>query len=94
MSPSSLTAPAVARQRADNTATSVASLAVPWMTPPPVSLVLRNRSGRSSNSAIQSTTRSSNSVQAGDVTQLIPLTPSPADSSSPRIAAWELFAGK
>jgi hypothetical protein len=87
VSPSLLTAAPVARQRAESTATSVASLAVPWITPPPASLVLWKRAGRSSSSAIQSTTRSSSSVHAGEVTQLNPLTPSPADSSSPRIAA-------
>ena len=36
VSPSVLTAPPVARHRADRMATSVASLAEPWITPPPV----------------------------------------------------------
>ncbi len=38
MSPSAFTAPRVARKRADRIATRVASLAVPWITPPPLSL--------------------------------------------------------
>ena len=75
-------------------ATSVASLAVPWITPPPVVLVDRNRSGRSSSSCIQSSISVSTSVHAGDVTQLIPWTPRPADSSSPRIDGNEVFDGK
>ena len=41
VSPVVLTAPAVARQRAARIATSAASLAEPWMTPPPRSLVDR-----------------------------------------------------
>ena len=45
VSPSALTAPAVARQRAARIATSTASLAEPWITPPPCSLVERNRVG-------------------------------------------------
>ena len=36
VSPSALTRPPVARHRADRIATSVASLAEPWITPPPV----------------------------------------------------------
>ncbi len=75
-------------------ATSVASLAEPWMTPPPVALVERNAAGRSSNSAIQSSISVSSSVQAGEVTQLMPCTPRPADSSSPRIDGYETFDGK
>ena len=39
VSPSRFTAPSDARHRADSTATSVASLAEPWITPPPVALV-------------------------------------------------------
>ena len=38
VSPSALTRPPVARQRADRIATSVASLAEPWITPPPASV--------------------------------------------------------
>ncbi len=94
MSPSWFTAPPVARQRAARTATRVASLAVPWITPPPVALSERNRSGRPSSSCIQSITSVSSSVHAGDVTQLIPWTPSPADSSSPRIDGYVVFDGK
>ena len=41
----------VARQRADRIATSVASLAEPWITPPPESSVERNRSGSASSSS-------------------------------------------
>ena len=94
VSPSWLTAPAVARHRAERIATSVASLAVPWITPPPVSLVDRNASGRSSSSCIQSSISVSTSVHAGEVTQLIPCTPSPADSSSPRIDGNDVLDGK
>ena len=75
-------------------ATSVASLAEPWMTPPPVGLVERKWSGRSSSSAIQSSISVSSSVHAGDVTQLMPCTPSPAHSSSPRIDGYDVFDGK
>ena len=89
-----LTAPPVARQRAARIATSVASLAEPWITPPPSGLSLRKRSGRPSSSTIQSSTSDSSSVQAGDVTQLMPCTPSPAASSSPRIDAYDVFDGK
>ena len=94
VSPSVLTAPSVARQRAARIATSTASLAEPWITPPPCSLVERNRSGRSSSSIIQSSISVSSSVHAGEVTQLMPCTPSPADSSSPRIDEYDVFAGK
>jgi hypothetical protein len=66
---------------------SVASLAEPWMTPPPATLVLRNFSGSPSNSCIQSIIRVSTSVQAGLVTQLIPCTPRPEAARSPRMAA-------
>ncbi len=85
MSPSALTAPAVARHRAEQIATRTASLADPWITPPPLALVEANRSGRPSSSTIQSSTNVSSSVHAGDVTQLMPCTPKPAASSSPRI---------
>ena len=74
-------------------ATSVASLAEPWITPPP-SPVERNRAGSASSSCIQSSISVSTSVHAGDVTQLIPWTPSPAAASSPRIEAYEMLAGK
>jgi hypothetical protein len=67
-----LTAPPVARHLADRIATSVASLAVPWITPPPLSLVEWNRSGRPSSSSIQSSINVSTSVHAGEVTQLMP----------------------
>ena len=72
----------------------MASLADPWITPPPDGLSERNRSGRSSSSAIQSSISVSTSVQAGDVTQLMPCTPSPAVSSSPRIDGYDVFDGK
>ena len=75
-------------------ATSTASLAEPWITPPPCSLVPRNVSGRPSSSTIQSSISASSSVQAGDVIQLMPCTPSPAVSSSARIDGNELFEGK
>ena len=94
MSPSALTAPPLARHRAARIAVSVASLAEPWMTPPPVALSERKRSGRPSSSTIQSSTSVSSSVHAGDVTQLIPWTPSPAASSSPRIDGYVVFDGK
>ena len=64
-------------------ATSVASLAVPWMTPPPAGEVERKDSGSPMSSASQSSTRVSSSVQEGPVDQSIPCTPRPADSSSP-----------
>ena len=73
---------------------SVASLAVAWITPPPLELFERNESGRPSSSTIQSRTWVSSSVAAGLVIQLIPFTPSPAASSSPRIDGYEEFAGK
>ena len=75
-------------------ATSVASLAEPWITPPPAALSERKRSGRSSSSTIQSSISVSSSVHAGDVTQLMPCTPSPAASSSPRIDGYDVFDGK
>ena len=92
VSPSWFTWPPVACQRADRMATSAASLAVPWITPPPSSE--RKRAGRPSSSCIQSSTSVSSSVHAGDVTQLIPCTPRPADSSSPRIDGYVVFDGK
>ena len=45
VSPSRLTAPPVARQRAERIATSAASLADPWITPPPDGLSDRKRAG-------------------------------------------------
>ena len=51
-------------------------------------------SGRSSSSTIQSSISVSSSVHAGDVTQLMPCTPSPAASSSPRIDGYDVFDGK
>ncbi len=75
-------------------ATSVASLAVPWMTLPPVAEVERKSSGRPVSSASQSSTRVSSSVAAGLVDQSMPCTPRPADSSSPSTAGPEAFAGK
>ena len=63
------------------------------MTPPPAPSD-RNRSGRPSSSTIQSRTWVSSSVHAGLVAQSIPCTPSPAESSSPRIDGPELLAGK
>jgi hypothetical protein len=86
VSPVWLMAPPVVRQRAARMEASVASLAEPWMTPPPVALVLRNASGRPSSSCIQSIINVSTSVQAGLVTQLMPCTPRPAAASSPRMA--------
>ena len=94
VSPSALTAPPVARQRADRIATNVASLAVPWITPPPLSLRESNRSGNASSSRIQSSISVSTSVHAGEVTQLMPWTPSPADNNSPRIEGYDVFDGK
>ncbi|MEZ5251779.1 MAG: hypothetical protein R2713_22005 [Ilumatobacteraceae bacterium] len=73
---------------------SVASLAEPWITPPPEELREWNRSGRPSSSIIQSIISVSTSVHAGLVTQLMPCTPRPADASSPRIDAYELLPGK
>ena len=63
------------------------------MVPPPRPSV-RKRSGSPSSSAVQSTTTVSSSVQAGLVAQSMPCTPSPAESSSPRIAGPEEFDGK
>src|SRR4029078_6934651 len=94
LSPSVLTAPFVARHRAARIDASVASLAEPWMTPAPVSLVERNCSGSASNSCIQSTINVSTSVHAGLVTQLMPCTPRPAVTRSPRIAGYDELAGK
>ncbi len=79
-------APPVTRHRAARMEASVASLAEPWITPPPVALVLRNLAGRPNSSCIQSIISVSTSVQAGLVTQLMPCTPSPAAASSPRMA--------
>ena len=93
VSPSALTRPPVARQRADRIATSVASLAEPWITPPPSPLD-RNRSGSASSSCIQSSISVSTSVHAGDVIQLMPWIPSPDAANSPRIEAYEMLAGK
>ena len=70
-------------------ATSVASLAEPWITPPPPALVEWKRAGRPSSSTIQSSISVSSSVHAGPVTQLMPCTPSPAASSSPRIDGYD-----
>ena len=53
-----------------------------------------NFCGRPSRSTSQSSTWVSSSVQAGLVAQSIPCTPSPAESSSPRIDGPELFDGK
>ena len=63
-------------------AISVASLAEPWMTPPPRALVLRNVSGNPSSSCIQSHINVSTSVHAGLVTQLMPCTASPEAARS------------
>ena len=71
----------------------MAEEALSSMTPPP-SAADRNRSGRPRSSTIQSRTWVSSSVQAGLVAQSIPCTPSPAESSSPRIDGPELLAGK
>ena len=49
------------------------------------------RSGRPSSSAIQSSISVSSSVHAGDVTQLMPCTPRPAASSSPRIDGYDVL---
>ena len=51
-------------------------------------------SGRPSSSCIQSTISVSTSVHAGLVTQLMPCTPRPAVSRSPRIAGYDELAGK
>ena len=66
----------------------------PWMTPPPVRSSKRNRSGRPSSSCIQSSISVSTSVHAGLVTQLMPCTPRPAVTRSPRIAGYDELAGK
>ena len=94
VSPTRLIEPFDTRQRAARIDASVASLADPWMTPPPCSLVDRNRSGRPSRSTIQSIINVSTSVHAGLVTQLMPCTPRPAEASSPRIDAYEELPGK
>ena len=83
-----------ARCRPASIATSVASLAVPWMTPPPVLLVERKESGRPMARPSQSSTRVSISVQAGEVCQSMPCTPRPVERRSPRIAGPEELAGK
>ncbi len=72
----------------------MASLAEPWITPPPVGSVERKRTGSASSSCIQSSINVSTSVHAGDVIQLMPWTPNPAAVSSPRIEAYEMLAGK
>ena len=64
-----------------------------YRTPPPAPEE-RNFSGRPSIVAIQSSTCVSSSVQAGLVAQSMPCTPSPAESSSPRMEGPELLAGK
>jgi hypothetical protein len=71
----------------------VALEAESWSTPPPADPD-RNRSGRSSSSTSQSSMSVSSSVQAGLVDHSIPCTPSPADSSSPRMEGPERLAGK
>ena len=63
------------------------------MTPPPVALDI-NWGGKSSISATQSSTWVSNSVHAGLVIHSMPCTPSPADSSSPRMLGPLLLDGK
>ena len=63
------------------------------MTPPPVEFDL-NFSGRAIISTSQSKTWVSSSVQAGLVAQLIPLTPSPVEIKSPRIAGPLVAQGK
>ena len=65
-------------------ATRVEVEAVVWMTPPPVDVDLK-ASGRPSISPSQSMTCVSSSVAAGLVIHIMPWTPSPAESSSPRI---------
>ena len=94
VSPSALTAPSVIRHRAARIEASVASLADPWITPPPLALVERKHSGSPSSSCIQSTIKVSISVHAGLVTQLMPCTPRPAVRRSPRIAGYDELAGK
>ena len=83
----------MARSRAASNAQSVALEAVSWITPPPGDDD-RNLSGRPSMPTSQSIRWVSSSVQAGLVTHIIPCTPSPAESSSPRIAGPEVLAGK
>ena len=77
---------------------SVASLAVPWMHPPPglanPARPNMNDSGSPMAPAIQSVTRISSSVAAGLVAHDMPLTLSPAETSSPRIAGPEAWQGK
>ena len=64
------------------------------MTPPPCRSSIGSASGRPNSSCIQSSISVSISVQAGDVTQLMPCTPSPADSNSPRIEGYVVLDGK
>ena len=63
------------------------------MTPPPAP-VERNRSGRSSSSASQSSITVSSSVQAGLVAQSMPCTPRPELTRSPSTLGPEVLAGK
>ena len=93
VSPSPLTAPpapATARQHGHQRRLARRALDHPAAG----GLVERKRSGRPSSSSIQSSTSVSSSVHAGPVTQLMPCTPSPAASSSPRIDGYEVFDGK
>ena len=63
------------------------------MTPPPGPSE-RNRSGSPQASTSQSMTRVSSSVQAGLVDHIIPWTPRPADTNSPRMDGGDESAGK
>ena len=82
------------RSRPASMATSVASLAVPWMTPPPVLEGERKEAGRPMAAPSQSRMRVSISVQAGEVCQSMPWTASPVESRSPRMAGPDELAGK
>ena len=64
-----------------------------WITPPP-GPVERNFPGRPIIPTSQSIRWVSNSVQAGLVSHIMPWTPRPADSSSPRTAGPEELPGK
>ena len=79
--------------RAARMAQRAALEALSWMTPPP-GPVERNFPGRPQSPAIQSMTRVSSSVQAGEVAQDMPWTPSPAESISPSTEGPEMLLGK
>jgi hypothetical protein len=77
----------VVRSRAQTSAQKVAVEAVSWMTP-------WNPSGSPINCPSHAIMRCSSSVAAGLVCHNMPLTPSPAESISPRMEGPLLLAGK